>query len=95
MERLACLEQGGSLVGFSSRGMIELHRVSGFAYTVEFYDFSSRISHAMGRPLKLAGVPRALRVILEEAKGGRIDEYKFVVFGRLASNEGSGALCLR
>lgn len=94
-ERLGWLEPGDLLVGFSSRGMIELRRVSEFAYAVELYDFRSRISHIMRRPLKLSGVPLALRVVLEDAKGGHVAGYEFAVFKRLTPNRGGDVSCSR
>jgi len=88
-EKLAQVEQGGFLVGFSRRGMIELRRVDASAYAMEFYDFVSGLSHVMRRALTLSGVPRALRVVLQEVRGGSIGEYEFAVF-KLAISDGEG-----
>lgn len=79
-EKLAQVERGSFLVGFSRRGMIELERVDASTYTLGFYDFGSGLSHMMRRPLTLSGVPCALKVVLQEARGGGIGEYEFAVF---------------
>lgn len=88
-EKLAQIERGDFLVGFSRRGMIELERVGASAYALEFYEFGSGLSHVMRRPLTLSGVPCALRVILQEARGGSIGEYGFAVF-KPAISDGEG-----
>jgi hypothetical protein len=78
-EKLAQIEPGSFLVGFSRRGMIELERVDA-SYALEFYDFASGLSHVMRRPLTLSGVSCALKVVLQEARSGSIGEYEFAVF---------------
>lgn len=88
-EKLVQVGRGGFLVGFSRRGMIELERVGASAYALEFYDFGSGLSHVMRRPLTLSGVPRALKVVLQEARGGSVGEYEFAVF-RPGTSDGEG-----
>jgi hypothetical protein len=88
-EKLAQIEPGSFLVGFSRRGMIELERVDASTYALEFYDFASGLSHVMRRPLTLSGVPCALKVVLQEARSGSIREYEFAVF-KPAISEGEG-----
>jgi hypothetical protein len=94
-ERLGQLAEGQYLVGFSARGVIELRRVSESAYTIEFYDLKSRISHVMKHPVRLPAVPLALRVVLDDARGGRVGEYEFAVFKCVTPSGGGGAPCLR
>lgn len=79
MEKLAQMEEHESLIGMSSRGMIEIVPLGNSTYSVEFYDFSSHISYGFRRLLRLAGVSLAVEVLLNEAKGGEVQEYEFTM----------------
>ncbi|MEW6439286.1 MAG: hypothetical protein AB1508_19210 [Pseudomonadota bacterium] len=94
MEKLKHLRAGEYLVGFSPKGIIEVQQVGESVYSVEFHSPKSKVTHAINRPLRLPGVSLALRVVLDDGRGGNVGEYEFAMFDPSISDQRSGVSCL-